>query len=290
MRIVNASGRLVLEVEDGRGIDVARASNGRFDADISRIYDRWDELVSWVRHDVPDAETVEIVADEVGPPSPRPRQIFAVGLNYRQHAREAGVVDLPDAPVVFTKFPSSVTGPFGVINLPRGPIDYEVELVAIVGRVASRVRAEEAMDHLAGVTIGQDLSDREMQIAGPAPQQFNLAKSFPRFSPTGPALVTLDEFSDPDDIAIGCEVNGQQVQSATTGDMIFSLSEIVEYLSSIVTLFPGDQIFTGTPSGVGWARSPRLLLGDGDTLVTTAAGIGEMRHSFRAADLATTSR
>lgn len=288
MRIVNAAGRLMLEVAPGRGIDVERASNGRFGADVSHLYDRWDELVSWVRHELPDVPTIEIVAEEIGPPSPRPRQVFAVGLNYRQHASEAGL-DLPTAPVIFTKFPSSVTGPCGVINLPRGPIDYEVELVAVVGRIASRVRAERALGHLAGLTIGQDLSDRELQIAGPAPQQFNLAKSFPRFSPTGPALVTLDEFDDPNDIAIECEVNGEQVQSARTGDMIFSLSEIVEYLSSIVTLFPGDLIFTGTPSGVGWARSPRLLLGDGDTLVTTAAGIGQMRHSFQTAALATTS-
>ena len=185
--------------------------------------------------------------------------------------------------MVFTKFPSSVTGPRGVIDLPEGSVDYEVELVAVVGRTAAGVRAEEAWAHLAGITVGQDLSERELQGAGPAPQQFNMGKSFAGFAPIGPALVTPDEFEDPDDIEISCSLNGVLVQKTRTSDMIFSLPEIVEFLSSVVTLYPGDLIFTGTPSGIGWAREPKLLISPDDDLVTAADLVGEMHHTFRRA-------
>jgi 2-keto-4-pentenoate hydratase/2-oxohepta-3-ene-1,7-dioic acid hydratase in catechol pathway len=183
---------------------------------------------------------------------------------------------------VFTKFPSAITGPRDRIALPKGSVDFEVELVAVVGREAHRVSSTQAWEHIAGLTVGQDLSERELQLAGPPPQQYNMGKSYSGFAPIGPVLVTPDEFDDPDDIAISCSLSGVEVQKTRTSDMIFWIPRIVAFLSSVTTLWPGDVIFTGTPSGVGWTRDPKLLIGPDDELVTRADGIGEMRHTFRA--------
>jgi 2-keto-4-pentenoate hydratase/2-oxohepta-3-ene-1,7-dioic acid hydratase in catechol pathway len=282
MRILNLSGRLAIDVDGDYAIDVATASDGRFGPDPQSVYRRWDEFVSWASGELPSSAQVRIDDDALGAPAPRPGQVFAVGLNYREHAAEAGL-DLPEIPVVFTKFPSSVTGPRGVIGLPKGSVDFEVELVAVVGREASGVAAADAWGHIAGLTVGQDLSERELQLAGPAPQQFNMGKSFRGFAPIGPALVTPDEFAEPDDIEISCALGGVEVQKTRTRDMIFSIPKIVEFLSSVATLWPGDLIFTGTPSGTGWSREPKLLIGPADELVTSAEGIGQMRHTFRPA-------
>lgn len=282
MRLVNAAGRLILMLEDDRGIDIETASGGRFKADPQAVYDVWDEFREWAAGNHGVDGTIAVDDDALGAPVPRPRQVFGIGLNYRAHAAEAGV-ELPEAPMVFTKFPSSVTGPRGVIDLPEGSVDFEVELVAVMGRIAAGVRAEEAWSYVAGLTVGQDLSERELQIAGPPPQQVNMAKSFAGFGPIGPMLVTPDEFDDPNDIEISCSLNGALVQKTRTADMIFAIPQLVEYLSSVVTLYPGDLIFTGTPSGVGFARQPKLLIGPGDNLVTVADSIGEMRHTFRSA-------
>jgi 2-keto-4-pentenoate hydratase/2-oxohepta-3-ene-1,7-dioic acid hydratase in catechol pathway len=282
MRILNLSGRLAIDVDGDYAIDVATASDGRFGPDPQSVYRRWDEFVSWASGELPSSAQVRIDDDALGAPAPRPGQVFAVGLNYREHAAEAGL-DLPEIPVVFTKFPSSVTGPRGVIGLPKGSVDFEVELVAVVGREASGVAAADAWGHIAGLTVGQDLSERELQLAGPVPQQFSMGKSFRGFAPIGPALVTPDEFAEPDDIEISCALGGVEVQKTRTGDMIFSIPKIVEFLSSVATLWPGDLIFTGTPSGTGWSREPKLLIGPADELVTSAEGIGQMRHTFRPA-------
>jgi 2-keto-4-pentenoate hydratase/2-oxohepta-3-ene-1,7-dioic acid hydratase in catechol pathway len=246
------------------------------------VYAQWGQFRAWAEDlgRVDDA-LVEIDPDRVGAPAPCPGQVFAIGLNYRAHAEEAGL-DLPEIPVVFTKFPSAITGPRDRITLPKGSVDFEVELVAVVGREAHRVSSTQAWEHIAGLTVGQDLSERELQLAGPPPQQYNMGKSYSGFAPIGPALVTPDEFDDPDDIAISCSLSGVEVQKTRTSDMIFSIPQIVEFLSSVTTLWPGDAIFTGTPSGVGWTRDPKLLIGPDDELVTRAEGIGEMRHTFRA--------
>jgi 2-keto-4-pentenoate hydratase/2-oxohepta-3-ene-1,7-dioic acid hydratase in catechol pathway len=279
MRILNLSGRLAIEVEDGRAVDVATASEGRFGPEPQGVYAHWAEFRSWAASITADGASAFSV-DDLGAPAPRPGQVFAVGLNYREHAEEAGL-DLPEIPVVFTKFPASVAGPRTRITLPKGSVDFEVELVAVIGREVTAVAAANAWDYIAGLTVGQDLSERELQLAGPAPQQFNMGKSYTGFAPIGPALVTPDEFADPDDVEISCELSGVQVQRTRTSDMIFSIPKIVEFLSSVLTLWPGDVIFTGTPSGVGWSRNPKLLIAADDELVTRAEGIGEMRHTFR---------
>jgi 2-keto-4-pentenoate hydratase/2-oxohepta-3-ene-1,7-dioic acid hydratase in catechol pathway len=222
---------------------------------------------------------MDVDTSRLGPPVPRPPQVFGIGLNYRDHAAEAGLT-LPERPMVFTKFPASVTGPGGTIIRPAGSVDFETELVAVIGRRAEYVPAAEAWAYVAGFTAGQDLSERELQTSGPPPQQYNMGKSYRGFAPIGPALVTLDEFADPADLELGCQVNGRQMQKARTGDMIFSIPQLVEFLSAILPLLPGDLIFTGTPSGIGWARKPPELLQIGDELVTWVEGIGEMRHRF----------
>jgi 2-keto-4-pentenoate hydratase/2-oxohepta-3-ene-1,7-dioic acid hydratase in catechol pathway len=258
----------------------------------SSVANRYRLVILWIvielkifRYSTAWAETYDGPADQsveegrLGPPVPRPAQIFGIGLNYRDHAEEAGL-KLPDRPMVFTKFPASITGPYGPITLPPGSVDFETELVVVIGARAEHVSADRAWEHIAGFTAGQDISERELQFAGSAPQQFSLAKSFTGFSPIGPALVTVDELADPEAIGLGCEVNGEKMQDGTTADLIFGVPKLVEYLSAVVPLLPGDLIFTGTPAGVGWARSPKRLLHTGDELVTRIDAIGTMRHHF----------
>lgn len=273
MRLINVDDRLAIE-RDGAAIDVERASGGRFASTVQSVYDRWDEFRDWAAEAHGEAEPVE--AERLGPPVPAPRQVFAIGLNYRDHAAE-GNVAAPDVPMVFTKFASSIAGPHGEIVLPADTVDWEAELVIVIGRHAEAVHLDHAWDHVAGLTVGQDLSERSLQRK----PQLCLAKSFPGFSPLGPALVTIDEFDDPADLEIGCLLDGVQMQKARTSDLIFGVPELITYLSSIVTLWPGDVIFTGTPSGVGAVRTPPHFLRDGNELTTYIEGIGTMRHQLR---------
>jgi len=151
--------------------------------------------------------------------------------------------------------------------------------VVVMGVASTRVAEADAWRHVAGLTIGQDLSDRVVQMQPPVPQ-FSLGKSFPGFGPTGPWLVTPDDLDDPDDLGLGCSVNGEPMQDGRTSDLIFSVPELIAYLSGVVTLYPGDLIFTGTPSGVGVGRQPPRFLSVGDELTTHIEGIGEMHHRF----------
>ncbi|WP_225830117.1 fumarylacetoacetate hydrolase family protein [Streptomyces sp. NK08204] len=274
MRIANTAGRLMLLTDDG-WTDVERASGGLFSADPQEIYERWEEFRHWAAQARP---TGDDTLDEsgLGSPAPRPRQILAIGLNYRDHADESGF-SVPEHPPVFTKFVSSITGPYGDIPLPEGSVDWEVELVAVVGRRAWQVSEERAWEHVAGLTVGQDISERDKQLSGPVPQ-FSLGKSHPGFGPMGPCLVTPDEFDDPDDLELGCSINGESVQKGRTSDLIFSVPRLIAGLSAVLPLLPGDVIFTGTPAGVGLGRNPKRYLADGDELVSYVKGIGELRH------------
>lgn len=275
MRLINLGGRMAIE-RGGRAIDVESASGGAFTHGFQDAFERWDEFRSWADHlDNSDGRSFDPA--ELCAPVGTPRQIFAIGLNYRGHAEETGL-DIPDSPMVFTKFASSITGPYGEVTMPPGSVDWEAELVAVIGRRAENVTAGAAWDFVAGLTAGQDLSERELQIKPPAPQQFSLAKSFPGFAPLGPALVTPDEFANPDDLEIGCSIDDVRVQSARTTDLIFSVPEVVSFLSGILPLLPGDVIFTGTPAGVGFAHKPPRYLKAGDVLSTFIEGIGTMRH------------
>ena len=280
MRIANVGGRAKLLRGADQMIDIATASAGRLGPGLPSLYDSWDEFRAFFASDKgpADAPLERFDPALAGPPSPAPRQVFAVALNYRAHAAESGL-DAPDDPLFFTKYVSAFSGPVSDVSLPLGKVDWETELVAVIGRTARRVLEADGWSHVAGVTVGQDISERVMQRSGPIPQ-FSLAKSHSGFAPQGPALVTADELDDPDDLAIGCEVNGASMQSARTSLMIFPVAALVSYLSRVVTLLPGDVIFTGTPPGVGMGRDPQVFLQPGDVLVSRIEGVGELRQTF----------
>jgi 2-keto-4-pentenoate hydratase/2-oxohepta-3-ene-1,7-dioic acid hydratase in catechol pathway len=272
MKLANLDGRAVIVTAAG-AIDVAEASGRRFGPALRSVYEEWDEFLA-VAPSL-KGEAVSIDEARLGPPSPDPRQVFGIGLNYRDHAAEASM-QLPEMPATFTKFPSCITGPYADVEVAGETVDWEVELVVIIGREAHRVGKADAWSHVAGLTIGQDLSERTVQMA--AGRQFCLGKSFPGFGPTGPWLVTPDEVADKDDLALGCSVDGETVQDARTKDLIFPVDELIVQLSAVVTLYPGDIIFTGTPSGVGMARKPPRFLAPGHVLETWIEGLGHMRN------------
>lgn len=278
MRIANVDGRATIVLSPTSGADVHTASGGRFGPGLTDLYDRWDSFSAWAADAAPAAD-VELSPERLGAPSPRPPQVFAIGLNYAEHAKETGF-DVPvELPPIFTKFPSSIAGPFTAVELPPGNVDWEVEIVAVIGRTCHRVTAAEAWEYVAGLTIGQDLSERVRQFSGQAPQ-FGLAKSFPGFSPMGPWLVTPDELDDRDDIRLGCSLDGETVQDGRTGQLLVSIPEGIAALSEVVTLMPGDVVFTGTPDGVGVGRTPPRFIEKGQTLESWAAGIGSMTQTF----------
>jgi 2-keto-4-pentenoate hydratase/2-oxohepta-3-ene-1,7-dioic acid hydratase in catechol pathway len=256
-------------------LDIAAASHGRFAPDGFDIFERFGELAGWVST-VADTAYTPFDAGALRPPVTMPRQAFGVGLNYRDHAVESGL-PAPDVPLVFTKSPTSITGPSATVTLPSAHVDWEAELVAVIGARAQHVKAADAWSHVAGLTVGQDLSERRVQLAGPAPQ-FSLGKSYPGFGPIGPAIVTLDEIADVDNLEIRCLLDDEVLQKGRTSDLIFSIPELVEHISAICPMLPGDLIFTGTPAGVGGARTPNRFLTPGSTLITAIEGIGELRN------------
>jgi 2-keto-4-pentenoate hydratase/2-oxohepta-3-ene-1,7-dioic acid hydratase in catechol pathway len=275
MRFGTVEGRLQIVVGDGL-VDVEVASGGRLPTEPLAACDRWDELLDWSGSAGVSADpTGRLAGAALAAPVPRPRQVFGIGLNYRLHAAEGGL-DVPEEPAVFTKFPSCITGPTSDIPVVSNRVDWEVELVVTIGRTARNVDAERGWDHVAGVMVGQDISERRVQRRPPA--QWSLAKSFAGFGPTGPFLVTPDELADRDDVELGCSVNGEEVQKARTSDLIFPVPELVSRLSHIVTLWPGDLIFTGTPPGVGYARTPPQFLRPGDVLTSYIDGVGDLRN------------
>jgi 2-keto-4-pentenoate hydratase/2-oxohepta-3-ene-1,7-dioic acid hydratase in catechol pathway len=273
VRIGNLGGRAVLAIGDGV-VDIARASNGRFGPDPTSVYQRWNECAAWA-HGLAAARADEpLRAERLGPPMPRPAKVFAIGMNYRAHANEAGL-PIPAVPVVFTKFPNCLVGPRADVVLTSDFVDWEVELVVVIGRGGRRIAEGRALEHVAGYTVGQDISDRRMQFAD-TPPQFSMGKSADTYGPIGPVVVTLDAFADPHDLALTCDVGSERMQDARTNDMIFSVPSLVAFLSAYCTLEPGDLIFTGTPSGVGSTRNPRRYLKAGEVITSTIEGIGAL--------------
>jgi 2,4-didehydro-3-deoxy-L-rhamnonate hydrolase len=272
MKLANLDGRLVLVVPDGV-IDVATASDGQFGPDPMSAYDDWTAFSTWAAG--ARGPTASFDEGRLRCPVPRPRQVFAIGLNYRSHAEESGMA-VPEVPATFTKFPASLAGPFDDIELVGEAVDWEVELVAVVGVQADHVAEADAWRHIAGLTVGQDVSDRKLQFA--AGMQFSLGKSRRGYGPMGPWVVTPDEVPDADDLALGCSVDGETVQDARTNDLIFSVPRLVAELSSVLPLLAGDVIFTGTPAGVGMARKPPRSLQPGQVLESWIEGIGTIRN------------
>jgi 2-keto-4-pentenoate hydratase/2-oxohepta-3-ene-1,7-dioic acid hydratase in catechol pathway len=267
-------GRAVL-VHDGSYHDLEAASSGALGPDpMAAVADhrRLHDVAAGLADRAPDGALADVA---LGAPVPRPRNVFAIGLNYRAHAAESGMTQEPAAPVVFTKFPSCICAPGTDVVLEAERVDYEVELVVVIGTGGKGIAASDAWSHVAGATGGQDISDRDLQFAA-TPAHFDLAKSRDTYGPIGPVLVSPDAFADPDDITLTCEVNGERRQHASTRDMFFDVPTLVAYLSSILTLHPGDLIFTGTPAGVGMARGE--MLRPGDVITSTVEGVGSFTN------------
>jgi 2,4-didehydro-3-deoxy-L-rhamnonate hydrolase len=279
MRFANRRGRAFVMKGESAGWDLEMGSSGRFSSDPMQMWARHEEISSWVAG-LDDATAEPVRPEDLDAPVPVPPAIIAIGLNYAEHARETGFEPPTELPPVFAKFPSSITGAHGDVELPEGgTVDWEVEVVAVAGAEMHHVAEEDVFAHLAGLTIGQDLSERTRQFSGPAPQ-FGLAKSYPGFAPIGPWVVSVDEFADQDHLGLGCSIDGEVVQSGTTAGLIFSISRSIAELSRVLVLRPGDLVFTGTPDGVGMGLNPPRYLQRGEVLETWVEGIGRMRHSM----------
>ena len=272
MKLASVQGRATLVVGD-EVADLEKISRGRFDHVLAHAYDQWHDLVDFAA--AVTSATGPLVESELRCPVPHPRQVFAIGLNYRSHAEESGMA-VPEVPATFTKFPACLSGPFDDIEIVGDAVDWEVELVVVIGRIADRVPEAEAWTRVAGLTVGQDVSDRTLQFAAGA--QFSLGKSRRGYGPMGPFVVTPDELARPDDLALGCSVDGEVVQQARTSDLVFNVSRLIAELSSVLPLLPGDVIFTGTPAGVGFTRQPPRALRPGNVLESWIEGIGTIRN------------
>ena len=277
-KLANLAGRATLLWNYGYA-DVGQLSAGRFPSDLQEILLEWDRFEDWVQGVEPQISGRPDLS-LLGPPTPRPGQVFAIGLNYKDHAAEAGY-DTTGLPQVFTKFPSCLTGPFSQVSVVSPRLDWEIELVVVIGRSGRNIDEVNAWSFIAGLMIGQDLSARDVQLAGSAPQ-WSLGKSFSGFGPVGPWITSVRDCPGRDDLLLECELNGALMQSDRTSNMIWSVPELVARLSSVCELRPGDIIFTGTPAGIGNRRKPPIYLGPGDMLVSRINGLGEMVVRFTA--------
>lgn len=280
LELANVGGRACI-ARAGRAIDIEQRSGGSFSHDLMSAVGRWDELRAWARDIEPQSGDATLEPTQLGACVPRPSQVFAIGLNYRDHAKETGM-QVPPAPMVFTKFPSCLAGPRASVPLTSAAVDWEVELVAVIGQRAHLLDEASALDAVAGYCIGQDITDRQLQFSD-TPPQFSLSKSSTSYGPVGPTLVSrLDDAGAPLDLAsleLQCEINGVRMQHGFARDMLFSLPKILVHLSRYVTLKPGDLIFTGTPPGAGIGQKPPVFLKPGDVIRSTITGFGELENT-----------
>jgi len=270
-----------IEANTGHIIDLHAASSGQLPADMLAFLERGDEAMNL---------TSEILTrDDLAPfsqsfdqarllaPILNPSKIMAIGRNYAAHAHEQKM-EPPKSPVIFAKYPSAIIGPNGVItwdNALTQKVDFEAELAVIIGKAARNVTEDEALNYVAGYTVCNDVSARDLQFSD---KQYTRGKSLNTFCPLGPWLVTRDEIPDPQALRLKAILNGQVMQDATTGDMIFGVAHLIAFMSRAFTLFPGDVITTGTPAGVGVFRDPPIFLKDGDEIVIEVEGIGQLRN------------
>lgn len=270
-----------VQLTDGRRIDVSA-----FGSDYDEEFlggDGVSRLAAWVTENAGSAPTV---ADTVrlGPCISRPSKILCAGLNYRDHAEESGM-PIPDEPILFTKATSAMVGPNDAIVIPRGSVktDWEVELAIVIGKRANYVSEADALDHVAGYAVMNDVSERAWQIERGG--QWLKGKSADTFAPFGPFLVTSDEVENPDDLKLWLRRNGETIQNSTTAQMIFGVAHLVSYISQFMSLLPGDIISTGTPPGVGMGFKPEpVYMKPGDVIELGVEGLGEQRQVAQAAD------
>jgi acylpyruvate hydrolase len=266
-------------IHDGQALAVAIEGDQGFPmADISELGAATP--ASLLRSVAPDRDRAIPISElEYRPVVPAPARVICVGLNYVAHAEEAGRVAPDEYPVLFTKFASSLTGPFADIPCPpeSTAIDYEGELTVVIGERARRISKDRALDAVAGVTVANDVSMRDYQNKT---HQWLPGKAWDDSTPVGPALVTLDDIPDLSDLTLRTIVNGETVQEASTSLMIFDIPTLVSAISEFTELEPGDLILTGTPSGVGFRRGPPLLMTQGDVVRVEVDGIGHVENRF----------
>jgi 2-keto-4-pentenoate hydratase/2-oxohepta-3-ene-1,7-dioic acid hydratase in catechol pathway len=234
------------------------------------------EVIARGNVSTPAATRVSLDGAMIHAPLANPPRIFAIGLNYRDHARESGM-EIPTTPVVFFKLPTAIIGPGEPIVLPKNSTqpDYEAEFAFIIGKGGYRIAAADWRDHVYGYTIVNDVSARDVQFSS---TQWSMSKSFPTFCPLGPAIVTADEITDPHALDISLSIDGETLQQSNTRELVFKIPELIEYLSSITPLLPGDIISTGTPPGVGLGRNPKRWLKPGETVTVTVEGLGSLTN------------
>lgn len=272
-RFANVAGRSSLVDDAGDYYDLERMTGGDVTADPVEALSNLDAL-SAAQARLDDMTPFgTLTGADIRPPV-TPQNVFAIGLNYADHVAEAKM-DLPKTPLVFTKFPSCIVGPNSDIELRSEHADYEVELVVVIGREGRDISVADAWSHVLGLSAGQDISDRVLQFAA-KPPHFDLAKSRDTYGPLGPTLVSPDMFDDPTDLGIRCAINGELRQDSRTSNLVFSIADLIAYLSSIMTLSPGDIIFTGTPAGVG--GSAGKFLQPGDVITSEVEGIGSLTN------------
>jgi 2-keto-4-pentenoate hydratase/2-oxohepta-3-ene-1,7-dioic acid hydratase in catechol pathway len=243
---------------------------------ISGGADAMDRALRWIES-APHSEKLDPQTTRLAAPIPRPPKIVCIGLNYRDHAEESKLA-LPSVPTVFAKFPTAVTGHQHPIVLPKNSTrpDYEAELAVVIGKGGRHIPEEHWRDHVFGYTIINDVSARDFQMAT---SQWMIGKTFDTFAPLGPAIVTADEIEDPHQLDISLTLSGEVMQHSNTSNLIFKIPYLIAYLSSVFTLEPGDIIATGTPAGVGFARTPPRYLKPGDEVTIRIAGLGELTNA-----------
>tara|TARA_B100000579_G_scaffold159537_1_gene129658 strand:- start:64 stop:933 length:870 start_codon:yes stop_codon:yes gene_type:complete len=275
-KLANIEGRAAL-VDGENYYDLETISNGKFNNDTSNALTNLVGL-SELSEDLSKSEPTGLLHDvKIDAPISSPKNCYAVGLNYRNHAEEAGM-DIPSVPMVFTKHTTCLVGPNSTIEMRSDHVDYEAELVVVIGHPGKDILKDNAWNHVAGLCVGQDISDRTVQFSS-KPPQFNLGKSFDTFGPMGPYLVSPDSLQNKESLQIECKVNQEVRQKDNTNDLIFDIPSIISYLSEIVTLNTGDVIFTGTPGGVGVMEGK--FLKDGDVLRTSIEGLGTLKNDCK---------
>ena len=267
---------------------IAKRSDGRFvplptgqdsiPATLQAILETWDTCRQAIETVVETAQPLDEPPQQWCPPIPTPEKILCIGLNYADHARETGAA-LPTEPVVFSKLAPALTGHEQPIELPEvsDQVDYEAELVVVIGRGGRHIPPDQAWEHVGGLTCGHDVSARDWQKLKSG-GQWLLGKSFDTFAPVGPFVVTADECCPPLELDIALRLNGQVMQQSNTRNLIFSVADLIAHISQVTTLRSGDLIFTGTPPGVGCARVPPRFLQPGDVAEVEIEGIGVLRN------------
>lgn len=281
--IATPTGSRVAAEYDGKHVDLT-AADPDLPRDLKSLLAQDSGLARAQRAADKGRQAGMFVEGRVLAPLSSPGKVICIGLNYRDHAIESGV-EPPPEPVVFNKFPQSIAGPDDPIRLPPvcQQVDYEAELVVVVGKRGKRIPRASAMQHVAGYMNGNDVSARDWQLQKPG-KQWLLGKTPDTFAPIGPWLVTADDVPNPGELSIQLRLNGQTMQNSSTRELIFKIDELIAYVSQITTLEPGDLIFTGTPPGVGMARKPPVFLKPGDVCEVEIAGLGVLRNPVRSDD------